>query len=85
MLDTDTRHRNSEIYYGYEIPLCVSCDMAAHQVCYGLEGTLPDGDWFCRQCEAKVTPETCCCTSKILIIPFSVAKICTRRNEHISH
>ena len=52
---------DGEVQDGNEILLCDGCDMAAHQFCYGVPKLPGDGDWFCRQCEAKVPPETRCC------------------------
>ncbi|XP_076914419.1 uncharacterized protein LOC143573415 [Bidens hawaiensis] len=30
--------------------LCDLCDSAAHSYCVGLGATVPEGDWFCRDC-----------------------------------
>lgn len=32
-----------------EIIMCDNCDLAVHQVCYGIP-TIPQDDWFCRDC-----------------------------------
>ncbi|KAL6909632.1 hypothetical protein ACP4OV_001291 [Aristida adscensionis] len=32
--------------------LCELCDSAAHTYCVGLGDTVPDGDWFCKDCAA---------------------------------
>ncbi|KAL6596563.1 hypothetical protein ACP70R_047206 [Stipagrostis hirtigluma subsp. patula] len=32
--------------------LCELCDSAAHTYCVGLGNTVPEGDWFCRDCAA---------------------------------
>ena len=43
--------RDDETDEGNEILLCDGCDCAAHQVCFGQRGAIPDGEWFCRVCE----------------------------------
>lgn len=41
----DTGSANNLLVY------CDGCDVAVHQGCYGIIN-VPDGDWFCRRCEA---------------------------------
>lgn len=33
--------------------LCDLCDSAAHTYCVGLGTTVPEGDWFCHECEVS--------------------------------
>ncbi|ONK69394.1 uncharacterized protein A4U43_C05F22400 [Asparagus officinalis] len=36
--------------------LCDLCDSASHTYCVGLGATIPEGDWYCREC-AKIRDE----------------------------
>lgn len=46
----DTGYRDNALVY------CdgEDCEVAVHQACYGI-GTVPDGNWYCRRCEHKLT------------------------------
>ncbi|KAL6973526.1 hypothetical protein U1Q18_027713 [Sarracenia purpurea var. burkii] len=35
--------------------LCDLCDAASHTYCVGLGATVPEGDWFCKDCTASKT------------------------------
>ena len=45
--------RDGEVQDGNEILFCDGCDCAVHQLCFGLRGDVPSGDWFCKVCERK--------------------------------
>lgn len=51
---------SGEVYEDDEILFCDSCNMAAHQSCYGIE-TIPPGFWYCDPCKAKIDPSTLNC------------------------
>ena len=34
------------------IVMCEGCNIAVHQVCYGIE-SVPKGDWYCKFCTAR--------------------------------
>jgi len=40
---------DGEVSVNNQILFCESCNVAVHQVCYGIE-SVPVGDWFCRVC-----------------------------------
>ncbi|KAJ0960760.1 hypothetical protein J5N97_001360 [Dioscorea zingiberensis] len=51
------------------IVICDGCELMVHASCYGnpLLKSIPDGDWFCLQCEHKnqcTTPSCCLCPVK---------------------
>jgi hypothetical protein len=35
------------------IVFCSGCDIGVHQYCYGVP-LIPEGDWFCQRCEARL-------------------------------
>lgn len=39
---------------------CDGCNLAAHKACYGIL-KVPDGDWFCRRCEAAISQDDISC------------------------
>lgn len=65
--------------------LCDLCDSASHTYCVGLGYTVPDGDWFCRDCmllkDEHLKSESNI-DSDVQMSFSSVHKIST--NEHIS-
>ena len=63
---------------GYDDNMLVYCDgdgceVAVHQLCYGV-GKVPDGDWYCRRCEFKLSNQSTAgaksdatCSTKLVI------------------
>lgn len=45
---------------GNEILFCEGCNLAVHQLCYGVS-SVPEGDWYCARCSAGVGPHAMCC------------------------
>lgn len=45
---------------GNEIIFCDGCNLAVHQLCYGV-AALPEGEWYCSRCSAGVGPHALCC------------------------
>lgn len=43
-----------------EMVFCDSCNVAVHQMCYGIP-QVPAGTWFCRACAAGVKPSCILC------------------------
>lgn len=53
---------------GNEILYCdgKGCHVAIHQLCYGVE-RVPEGDWHCDGCAAKLKPSTShCCLCPVI-------------------
>lgn len=43
-----------------EILFCDKCDVAVHQLCYGVK-TIPEGSWYCYPCTENIDPKTLKC------------------------
>jgi hypothetical protein len=43
-----------------KIIFCSGCEVAVHQLCYGV-AVVPDDDWFCARCTAKLSVEQAPC------------------------
>lgn len=49
-----------EVYENNEILFCDKCDVAVHQVCYGVKN-IPDGSWYCYPCSENIDPKLLAC------------------------
>lgn len=48
--------RDGSVADGNEILFCEKCNIAVHQMCYGV-GEVPEGDWYCAPCARGLTME----------------------------
>jgi len=59
--------RNPDAEPSDPIVYCDGCDVPVHADCYGnpLSHGVPEGDWFCAQCQSRSpNPRTCCLCPK---------------------
>ena len=50
---------------GNVLVFCDNCNIAVHQICYGIE-VLPENDWYCSRCIKSISLDECCA-----VCPFS--------------
>lgn len=48
---------------GNQIVFCDNCNVAVHQMCYGIK-RIPKGSWFCRPCSFGVKPKCLLCPNR---------------------
>jgi len=49
---------DGDSYDDNKILFCDKCDIAVHQVCYGIH-QIPKGDWLCRACSSRGAAKSC--------------------------
>ena len=55
---------DGDSYDDNQILFCDKCDIAVHQLCYGIR-KIPEGDWICRSCSSRGAAKTCfLCTER---------------------
>lgn len=55
---------DGDSYDDNQILFCDKCDIAVHQLCYGIR-KIPQGDWICRSCSSRGAAKTCfLCTER---------------------
>ena len=52
---------DGDSYDDNQILFCDKCDIAVHQVCYGIH-KIPNGDWNCTACRSRAKRTCCLCS-----------------------